>query len=72
MDLMISGFLYYMFVYRFYAFIKRRSLAPSVVGGTPSSPAVKPCILSGDDKKLRKKHKLNILEVSAYFLKFSP
>ncbi|KAL3997726.1 DNA repair and recombination protein RAD54-like [Acanthocheilonema viteae] len=42
----------------------RRSLAPSTVSGTSSSPAIKPCILFGDDKKLRerKKHKLNTLE----------
>ncbi|KAK6105157.1 DNA repair and recombination protein RAD54-like [Brugia pahangi] len=42
----------------------RRSLAPSTVGGTSSSPAIKPCVSLGDGTKLRerKKHKMNALE----------
>ncbi|KAM3722210.1 DNA repair and recombination protein RAD54-like [Dirofilaria immitis] len=42
----------------------RRSLAPSTINGTSSSPAVKSCVLPGDDKKLRerKRHSLNALE----------
>ncbi|CAG9529589.1 unnamed protein product [Cercopithifilaria johnstoni] len=52
--------------------ISRRSLAPSTVSGSSSSSAVKPCILFDSDRKLRerKKHKLNTLEVSTYFLEF--
>uniref|UniRef100_A0A1I7VZT2 DNA repair and recombination protein RAD54-like n=1 Tax=Loa loa TaxID=7209 RepID=A0A1I7VZT2_LOALO len=42
----------------------RRSLAPSTVSETSPSPMAKPCILLGDDKKLRerKRHKLNTSE----------
>nr|CDQ05062.2 BMA-RAD-54 [Brugia malayi] len=42
----------------------RRSLAPSTVGGTSSSPAIKPYVSLGDGTKLRerKKHKMNALE----------
>uniref|UniRef100_A0A8R1XQ67 DNA repair and recombination protein RAD54-like n=1 Tax=Onchocerca volvulus TaxID=6282 RepID=A0A8R1XQ67_ONCVO len=42
----------------------RRSLAPSTVSGTSSSPGIKSCVLHSDEKKLRerKKHKLNTTE----------
>ncbi|EJW87696.1 hypothetical protein WUBG_01387, partial [Wuchereria bancrofti] len=48
----------------------RRSLAPSTVGGTSSSPAMKPCVSLGDGTKLRerKRHKMNALEVLSFDL----
>uniref|UniRef100_A0A915PXS3 DNA repair and recombination protein RAD54-like n=1 Tax=Setaria digitata TaxID=48799 RepID=A0A915PXS3_9BILA len=42
--------------------VVRRSLAPSTVSGVQSSNAVKSIALFSDDKKLRKRHRLNISE----------